>query len=167
MKGLLFSLVILSSIVSVDARNFDLIKDKRVEQIKLLDSTNKDIDKIFGKREGLYDPIRVKAGTILIDYSFGRCSEYEFSEWDGPENVVIGFDFSPRKDVKMSSLKLDLSDFRLTFESDHNLPLFTYSHDGQGVKYTVDKGTDVVGGYLHSIGFYPSTKHEKLKCKRN
>lgn len=149
--------------VIATAQSFPFIKDKRVQKIKLLESTDKDIDRIFGRHIPYLESVKVKGGLLTIYYSFGKCSESKVSDWDVPNNVVIEIGFNPSKEIKADSLNLDFSKLRLTFESMHDLPLFSYWNDELGVKYIIDKGWHPID-YLHSVSYYPSNKFEKFKC---
>jgi hypothetical protein len=148
------------------AQTFLFIKDKRVQRIKLLESTKKDVEKIFGKTLGFVEPIKVKGGVIIIEYSLGRCDESDVSDWDVPKDVVVNIDFNPSKEILVKSAKLNFDGYRLTFESMHNLPLYSYSNDIEGVKYVIEKG-EIPNGIINSVEYYPSDKFKNLRCSQS
>jgi hypothetical protein len=140
----------------------------KLRQIKPLITTKQEVEKLFNypKVTDAYEGIwsnsvdyKLKEGELSISYSQGRCSETNKDNgYDVAKDVVIDVDLYLKKEVSISALSLDLSNFEKTEISD--LPnLFTYRNEDLGEYYngSLEK--------IRDIHFFPSKEQEKLACK--
>ena len=97
-----------------------------------------------------------------MSYSYGKCADDPNGGWDIREDVVIEFAFTPLTNFKLSSLKLNLRKFKRIHESPHAPEIITYVNKQAGIRYVVQ-----ANGLLSTIGFFPSSKYNKLRCRSN
>ena len=132
------------------------------ENIKVIASSRADVRRILGQADAgsISEIYSVKDGTIDVDYSYGKCTDKLNSGWDIPEDVVVAYRFIPLTNIKFSTLKLKHRNFKTIRESPDVPDLVTYINREEGVRYVVDKPTDL----LETIGFFPSTRYDRLRC---
>jgi hypothetical protein len=140
---------------------------ENLKRIQPLVSTQKDFEKIVGKKENksvLNDwmymvSYETKDGRWFVDYSNGKCSENKREGYDVDKGVVLTVYFVLDKLIRFSTLKLNENEFEKTRESDTNNVFYT-NYD-KGVSYTKG-GYDVLG----SVKIFPSQSQLNFHCSK-
>lgn len=144
----------------------------KLNQIAPLQSTENDVEKIFGKSTEHYSNIReykTKDGILSVTYSTGGCSS-ELSEYNVAKGIVIDFDFSLKRKVTLKSLNVDLTGFEKEESSDTQNII--YKNAKLGVNYDIYKKSAVGINYdkspelLNIISIYPAENFSYLECSK-
>src|SRR5215203_4460615 len=83
----------------------------KIKQIELLKSTEKDVERIFGKPTETYEDwveYKIEEGDITITYSKGKCAANKDSEYDVEKGTVEEIYFYTPKSIDFKSLNLNL-----------------------------------------------------------
>ncbi len=133
-----FVIVIMISLnfVSLAQNNLWL---KKLEQIKPLESKEKDLKRLLGKPQNRFENIgeyKIKEGLVSVIFSKGKCTNHSFTEFNVEKGTVISFDFTPKKNIKFSSLKLNLTEFDIRETSDVSDGL-EYTDKEKGISFAV------------------------------
>jgi hypothetical protein len=136
---------------------------KSLESVRLLQSTRLEIENTFGAPANptyVYDRIyKLREGKLSIEYSQGLCSEAKVKGWDVPALTVTRLFFFPRVPISLEDLKMDFTDFQKS-ESRDVPGAYGYSNAEWGIDVNVGRK-----GKIESIGFYPSTKYDHVRCE--
>jgi len=142
----------------------------KLKQITPLESTERDVEKIFNKPTEQYGNIReykTKEGILSVTYSTGECDS-NLSDYDVDKGIVIEFDFSFEKIIMFKSLNINLAEFEKEESSDTQNII--YKNNQLGIDYDIYKKTiegisyDKSPELLNSISIYPSEKYSSFKC---
>lgn len=135
----------------------------KIKQIKLLESTREDVQKIFkdideGSFEGQYSTDNL---TIRIFYSGGDCSDEGNDVWNVPEGKVTEIFVSLDESVKPKDLKINLSKLerlKRDEEADEGDDDLIYYDKEKGISYRVSEGE------IEYIKFIPLEKNYPALC---
>lgn len=130
------------------------------KQIVLLKSTRAEVEKLMGisADRGYFANYAIEEGTLVIEYSRGRCKPPVGIDWNVAADTVINVEYVPfRKQPRFSSLKIDLTRFKKRPPALHTSEV-CYYNDDEGVEYTVNDD------YLESVKFYPANRYASLSC---
>jgi len=157
-------LLILAPISPLASPGRTMAQDARWKEIVVLRSTRADVERIMGKAEEhaliVYYPL--KEGSLQIEYSDGVCKTGQYRAWSVPEGTVIEVVYNPFKNPpSFSSLKLDLTKFRIVRESPDVPDLLTHIQDDKGIAYTIEPD-----GELHDIRYFPPSRYDHLRCSK-
>jgi hypothetical protein len=134
-----------------------LTKLRKIEPLK---STEKDVEKVFGKPIERYSHIgeyESEVGKISVYYSEGKCSVNENSQYDVDRGVVDEINLFVTKEVKFKALNLNLVNFEKQYVSD--VPgLFSYRNEELGIGYHIDRDL------LTYISVSASKSYAYLEC---
>jgi hypothetical protein len=131
-------------------------------QLKVLQSTRADVEKILGQpyekaNNPFFGSYRAKGGNVFIQYSMGLCKPNYRGGWNVESQTVIDMAFFYYIEPTLKSLKLDKKKYKKVIEGDV-LDIFTYKNDEDGIKYIVQKGK------VETIVYYPTKKFDWLQC---
>lgn len=150
----------------VTIRNFLSDLDK-IKQIKLLESTRDDVQKIFAgyKFEKYSDlnhkeQIETDSESITITYSEGICEYDESDGYNVPEWKVENITVSPINDIIPKDFGFDLSRYKREQVYKDNFNSYIYYDKNSGISF------DVFDNKISSINFFPSQKYYPLMCNQ-
>lgn len=140
----------------------------KIKQIKLLESTREDVQKIFaGYKFRKYDDSSHKErmetddATIEFTYSEGIC-EYDESDGYGvPEWKVESISVSPINDINPKDFGFDLSKYKREQVYKDNYNFYIHHDKNSGISF------DVFDNKISSINLFPSVKYYSLMCNQN
>lgn len=132
----------------------------KLEKIKPLQSTEKDVESILGKSIDRYVDVgeyETKDGLFTVTYSQGRCKSTITPKYNVNEGIVIEFDFRPRQKFTLSSLGINLSNFT---EANYSNVSDSKEYDNaeKGITYYLSNN------YLNYIEVYPREDLSYLEC---
>ena len=133
----------------------------QIKQVKLLKTTEKDVEKIFGKPTERYTDwteYKLREGQVTFTYSKGRCGENEDSNYDVAKGTVVGIYFYTPKYIKFKSLNVNLNGFKKKYETCLT-NTFSYENRKLGIRYSVSYG------WLVAIFINPSQKTTEFACQ--
>jgi hypothetical protein len=157
------SLILLVLILSHSAFAQKRLWQKQLEEIRLLASTEAEVEKILGKAIERYAEIgkyETKDGRFTFYYSEGKCLPIMLKKYNVEKDVVIQYSFRPNKKIKFASLGIDVSDWNARVSKGVAGLLITYSNLDKGIEYHVNKGI------LNFILVYPANELDYLKCSK-
>ncbi len=130
-----------------------------------LRSTRGDVERLLGPPSGPCKGLcryETKSEVIFVRYSQEPCSNKDDNRWLVPPDTVTELHVNLEKRPKLSSLKLNLKNFKRT--DDPELHGYTsYTSEELGVSYSVS-----VDSRVYSINKFPSRKDdEALICRRS
>jgi hypothetical protein len=153
---------------------------KAIEQIKLLEMTKADVEKLLGKPdEDDIDSVdyEFKDGRLNAVYSQGRCQSRWYPVYNVEKDVVVKLDFNVyefKRKIKFKSLGIDVSKLenRGTERVWDTSAVVTYYYDAKKEIYysTYHYGSakeiyyDVDKELLSSVTVYPLSIFDNLKC---
>lgn len=163
----ILSLCLLLFLVPADSFSEKMITNSQAsgwKQVSLLHSTRADVEKLLGqpKRSAHVVTYSLETFTLFIEYySFDHCKpRFGYSgSWNIPEWTVIEIKYLPSQVTPISSLKLDLEQFRKVHESPDVPDLISYTNEQEGIDYTVEPD-----GTLSSIRYFPAKREDGLRC---
>lgn len=138
----LFAIFIVVTFMNLFVLAQDNLWLKKLEKIKPLESTEKDVENILGKPKDRYENIGeylIKEGEVSVIYSEGRCIRNSASEFDVEKGTVVSFDFTPKIIIRLSFLKLNLNDYTKE-EPSTVLDTLNYYNSESGINISVRKG---------------------------
>jgi hypothetical protein len=145
-------------VVDCSAQNLPWLE--KMKRIEVLKSSETDVEKIFGKpteRFSIFGDYELADGRLSFQYSRGKCSIDEDSEYDVEKGTIVKIHFQTGKMIKFKSLKLNLAGFKKRYSSDAT-DTFTYENAALGISYVVSNG------WLNSIFIEPSRNYAYLAC---
>lgn len=131
------------------------LKSTRTDVEKNLKVTNSDNDML-----ATYD---LENEKVIVQYSYGLCSESVNSKWNVPKNTVVSFIIYSKKQVFLSELSINLSLFEKRQMSADLPKFYNYRHKQDGISYSVDEA-QFEQGSIASISYFPKLSEEDLKC---
>lgn len=163
----ILSVCLLLFLARADSISEKVITDSQAsgwKQIRLLHSRRTDVEKLLGppKRSAHVVTYSLETFTLFIEYySFDHCKpRFGYSgSWNIPEWTVIEIKYLPSEPTHLSSLKLDLAQFRKVHESPDVPDLTSYRNEQEGVDYTVEPD-----GTLNSIRYFPAKREDGSRC---
>jgi len=131
-------------------------------QLKVLQSTRSDVEKILGQpyekpNNSFFASYRAKNGNVHVEYSLRLCEANDKGGWNVERGTVIDISFFPDIYPTVKSLKLDKKKYKKVIEGDVT-DIFTYKNDEDGIKYIVQRGK------VETIVYYPRVKFDWLQC---
>jgi hypothetical protein len=134
----------------------------KVKQIKLLESTRADVERIFPGEDFLSWTDGAFSGTdavIYVKYSSGNCSE-KYEEWNVPAGTVTGVKVTPKNHVDPKAIGIDYSGFRKERTDPQRKSIF--------VRYDKTAGVAIsfFGGRVDSIHLFPSKASYPKLCDK-
>jgi hypothetical protein len=136
-----------------------------LNKIELARTSSTEVAKILGPPEyfdetflgrELIKYYELAGGRVTVSYTGANCVSSDGKKV--PKSVVEEVEFSPKKKIRFSSLKLPLHAFSVAEESD--TPILIYSNSKRGVRIAV------LNGLVHSIVFKLPDGAE-IECKGN
>lgn len=143
----------------------------QLKKIEILKSTKQDIEKLF---PSLTSKLSVKhkfknseeihyllkEESLFVSYSLQKCfsssAENERFSYNVDKDTLLFLAYHPKKPVKISKLKLDLSSFKSYKETDTEN--FIYYNDDLGLRY------GIADSKINSIEIFPSSSMKNLLC---
>ncbi|HJQ34567.1 MAG TPA: hypothetical protein VJ866_20470 [Pyrinomonadaceae bacterium] len=130
---------------------------KEWRRIVPLRTTRAQVVRRLGKPRGGYHELKTERAFIY--YSGERCAGGE--GWDVPRDTVVRIVVTPKTEVRLSALRLDMS--KLKRSTDTEVTSHALYTDGEaGVTYEVFEGGGEDDGLLLHINFDPTAKDDKL-----
>lgn len=151
-------LVIMFFSLTVLGQN-DLLK--KIENIRPLFTTEKEVEKIFGKAVERYSFIgkyETKEGIFTVYYSEGKCSPSWTPKYNVEKGIVIQYNFRPKKKIKFATLKIDISGLETGTVREMSPSPITYYNPDKGVDYTV------LNGLINFVQVYQPRDLKYLQC---
>lgn len=139
----------------------------KIKQIKLLESTREEIEKILAGYKGSYDAVRLTETftsakiDIEVTYTTGICSDDspDVGAWNVGKGKVDFIDVTFKEPVKFADLNYKLSDFRKERLVGDGKEGFVYHDKSIGIVFIVE------GEKITSMFFTPSKRQTSLLCK--
>jgi hypothetical protein len=147
---------------STTAQKLKLLK--KIEQIRILESTQNQVAKLLGEPEKSDYPFskkyRFKEGILTVHYSEGLCSDTDLSYWNVPKLTVTKIFFDVRVKVRFEKLDINFNEFETYHPFD--VPKATgFVNNEKGVEYFRKSN-----GLLEYISFYPTEEqYDRYYCK--
>jgi hypothetical protein len=162
---LLTCLIVLLSVNLVEAEEW--------RGIVPLKSTRADVEKMLGRSTDHIPTYDLRDEVVTVSYAQFPCDHkpppgwpVPPPGWNVPKDTVVSIHVKPRKSVPLSSLGLDLNEFKRV-RGDHDLPQhFRYVNEEKGYSIEVfafggEKG-EIVSAYV----YFPTAKEEvAFRCK--
>lgn len=139
----------------------------KVKEIKLLESTREDVEKIladdslvfYSSSDYHFQDFFMMNANVRIFYSSGKCSE-EYEDWNVAEWKVTEIRVSPKDFIGIEDTGIDYSKFKKeeiwgSIEND-----YAYHDKASGIAITVR------GAVVESINFFPSKENYSLLCDK-
>jgi hypothetical protein len=138
----------------------ELVQAKEWRGIVPLKSTRADVERLFGKPNGLgrYEFDNERA---YIDYAKG-CDQLQDCLCVVPKDTVISIFVTLETNLKLSELKIDRSKYKKS-RSAHLPSILNFTNDEEGVTYTIDETDEEV---MH-ITYLPSARDCKNLINSN
>lgn len=140
----------------------------KLRQIKVLITTREEFEKLFDyprvietSQGKTYKTVKykLKSGELSVNYSLGKCIETNTEAgYNVSRDVVVRLYLNLNKEIKISKLGLDLSNFEKRENTDL-VGIFTYGNEDIGERHLGTSET------ISEIGIFPSKAQENLKCK--
>lgn len=105
------------------------------------------------------DHFKINDYNVYIRYTSHRCDEIVSGGWDVPIGTVFLIDILPKKRVSMSSIKIDLNQFKVTEVKDV-AGVKIYSSTKLGFEIECYEKTRTIA----RISYFPSDKYKHLQC---
>lgn len=136
---------------------------KKAKEIRLLESTRKDIKKILAKYESNdEDAERFTAenADIEISYSTGEgCSEEDSEErWNIPEGRVVLIEISPNDPINIEDLGYTVANFQKEQKYNNDDNEYIYHNKNFGIAFEVDEDE------IKRIFLFPSNSYKSQLC---
>ena len=169
MKYLLTTLFIVL-FLSLSIKSQEPVWLSKIKKIVPIHSTEKDVEVLFGKpkeRSKHFAEYENIDGYLSIAYSTGECEPTLYSIEKG---IVVGVDFSLKKDFEFNKLNIDLSKF-LKEKSDDTENI-SFSSRELGISYGTYKRYIEEVDYekrpliLTDIFISPAIKYDHLECPK-
>ncbi|HSS22565.1 MAG TPA: hypothetical protein VLL54_21010 [Pyrinomonadaceae bacterium] len=129
-----------------------------------LRSTRHDVERVLGDSKSSSPPDYVydtKNENIIVRYSTDTCSRAPNVEWDVPINTVVSITVSPKADLLIRDLHLDLQEYgRSELAHPQGLIRYVSAEDGVQIESKLQDGCEVV----MSITYTPTTKDNRMRC---
>ncbi len=139
-----------------------------LQRVKLLETKRAEVEKIFGNPKTTYDfdgnstglviEYEIGVGRVSAVYSYGKCVKGSNYGYNVEKDVVTEIEISLNKEVRISSLGLDLSEFYRNEVSDV-IGLFTYSNSDGSKRFT---GSTTK---INDFSLHPTEKQEEISCR--
>lgn len=130
-----------------------------------LRSTRHDVERVLGapKRSShphyFYDTEKEK---VTVRYSADTCNRGSGAEWNVPVNTVITITVSPKAELLLKDLHLDLRNYaRSEIAHPRGLVLYMSQEEGIGIESKLHNGCEVV----MSVTYQPTTKDKGMRCR--
>jgi len=159
MQKLICVIAILFAISSVSKAQEPIWLTK-IKQIEPLKSTEKDVEKIFGKPTDHFADMseyETEVGTLTVTYSEGKCSSNKDSEYDVEKGTVVEIGLSVRKEVDFKSLNVNEVGFKKQFSFDAP-GAYSFENKQLGIDYSIGNG------WLNGVTIYPAENYAYLNC---
>ncbi|MGI8669007.1 MAG: hypothetical protein ACR2J3_04065 [Aridibacter sp.] len=135
----------------------------KVKQIKLLESTRKDVKRILAEYEDDNDDddydqrFSNKNAEIKVIFSRGNCAD-DSAYWNVSEWVVTGLIIYLENSIKVKDIKLDLSKFKKE-EIDKKYPEdYSYHNEDSGILVRIEENE------IQTVVFYPPKNKKGFLC---
>lgn len=167
-KSMLFFVWIIILHSSAWGQEFEWFK--KIQQIKLLDTTYDDVIKIVGKpvdgttEKELAEYFDLKEGRVFVGFASGLCiitpdNGGKPMGWKVPEWTVITVSFTPNKPFNPKRLPFDRPGFRKYPVSD--VPGgFVFENDESGISFGTNRK-----GKVDDVSFDPPSRFDNLRCQ--
>ncbi len=163
MRKLFFSILFVLLAFNLAFAKNKLPDLKKLQKIKIFESTQKDVQKILAKYiEKDYDEeyfpqsILAENGYIAIDFSEGNCGEDEY--WNVTKGLVTGVSISSISDIKLKDLNFDLKTFKKEIEDEDSPEEINYNDEKNGIFIVTEDGE------VETIIFYPPKSKIGFLC---
>jgi hypothetical protein len=131
--------------------------------IRPLHSTRSDVAKKLGVSPSGkdYDHFRMKTYSVYIRYTTERCEGNTQGDWDVPIGTVRAIDVLPMTRISLSTLNVDLSQFKAS-----------EVHDVDGAKIYADADSGFEFEYYEKndaivrLAYFPADKDAHLQCQK-
>lgn len=108
-----------------------------------------------------HDHLKIKGYNVHIRYTTKRCDKDTSNEWDVPVGTVYLIDVLPKIRVSLSTLNIDLGQFRVSEVKDvANAKIYTDKERGFEFEY-YEKSDSIV-----RISYFPGDKYQYLRCSK-
>lgn len=132
---------------------------EKVRQIKVLESTLKDVEKLFGKpdiKRSQSISNYLDEGSLHIDYATGTCDSKHNLGWNVSRETILRIIFQPSKKKSFSAHKIDQTKLKKVYDESYQI----YSDETEGITYEVQLGK------VQSFEYNPTSKQDFLKCPK-
>ena len=159
-KVLLISIILVFPLITLSQTNIWL---NQIKKIKPLATTEKKVERIFGKPHKRYADVgeyETVEGLFTVTYSQGKCKSTLEPKYNVQEGVVIQLDFRPRQEIIFSKLRINVSKWEKAETNDISPATISYSNSKKGFTY------DVHNKFLNYVSVFPSDKQDYLQCPK-
>lgn len=138
---------------------------EKIKQIKLLESTREDIEKIFGQVENLgEDAVYTDNAIILFFFATGNCSD-EFEEWNVSKDKVTEIYMIVEGEISPADLRIDLSKLDRISNFAERKDVFVYYDKTKGISYATSVKEISHIKFIPSEDKYPALCSNKMPGK--
>jgi hypothetical protein len=152
--GLVFTIIVLNAVSYAQGPEWQ----SRLRQIIPLQSTEKDVERVFGKPVNRYADVgeyETKDAEISVTYSSGKCESTAVDSYNVEKGMVVYIEYSLKKEVKFKSLNINLTNFIKTSPS---FNLVEYKNEDSGITFSISNKI------LTDISIYPAKQFSYLEC---
>ena len=136
------------------------------QSIVPLHSTRKDVETLLGspaETRGVASTFKWKDGRVRVFYADGFC-EGTANDWNVPPDTVVSLTFEPNKDLSITELKLDTTQYERVLDL-HLQSAIHYINRKEGIRISTRQEKD--GEDVQSISYEPAEKDFYLRCPNN
>src|ERR1051326_1782697 len=124
-----------------------------------LHSSRMDVEKLLGpSTDSCKCLYKTEHEIVQVIYSNQTCKD-DSRGWDVPLDTVLLINVSPKTEMRLADLKLDLTKYQKT-DNKFSLGMSFYTHEDGGI-FVIVTGTDELVG---SINYQP-TKNDEKSCR--
>lgn len=140
------------------------IELNEIKQIKLLESSREDVEKIFAGYSFVFSDVAhhsqlftTKTAYVDISYSTGNCSDNS-EIWNVSEWKVTTIEISPKNPIEVKDIEFDFSKFRKERHYINKSDSYVYHKKDLGIAFEIDKNQ------IQKIFLFPSKINPSFFC---
>ncbi|HEV3470078.1 MAG TPA: hypothetical protein VG148_12210 [Pyrinomonadaceae bacterium] len=128
-----------------------------------LRTTRAEVERRFGKPDPKSRHYEFRSHRAFVVYAGGDGCAEGSSGWDVPRDTVVQIIVTPKRRLRFSRLRLDMTKFRKA--ADPETPAHTlYTNEEDGVTYRVFEGGGEYQGRVLKIQYDPAAEDAHLRC---